>query len=106
MIRSAVHDHGPWSLFPAPHQPALAGLRVAQGDPGEDLFQAIPPSLRLHGVLGSSEARFDPQVLLDPPEEKFYLPPLLVEQGDALRGKGKIVGRGKKTGLRFHSPQS
>ena len=51
------------------------------------------PHLGLHGVLGSSEERLDPQVLLDPPEEEFHLPPLLVEQGDALRGKGKIVGQ-------------
>jgi hypothetical protein len=32
-------------------------------------------------------------MLLDPPEEEFDLPPLLVEQGDALRGKGEIVGQ-------------
>jgi len=35
-------------------------------------------------------------VLLDPSEEELYLPPLFVEQGDALRGKGKIVGQGNQ----------
>ena len=60
-------------------------------DRDQDVDRDRDPHLRLHGVLGSSEERLDPQVLLDPPEEELHLPPLLVEQGDALRGKGKIV---------------
>jgi hypothetical protein len=59
----------------------------------QDVDRDGNPHLRLHGVLGSSEERLDPQVLLDPPEEEFDLPPLLVEQGDALRGKREIVGQ-------------
>ena len=59
----------------------------------QDVDRDRDPHLGLHGVLGSSKERLDPQVLLDPPEVEFDLPPLLVEQGDALRGKGKIVGQ-------------
>jgi hypothetical protein len=62
-------------------------------DRHQDVDRDRDPHLRLHGVLGSSEERLDPKVLLDPPEEEFDLLPLLVEQGDALRGKGKIVGQ-------------
>ena len=62
-------------------------------DRHQDVDRDRDPHLRLHGVLGSSEERLDPQVLLDPPEKEFDLPPLLVEQGDALRGKRKIVGQ-------------
>ena len=57
------------SLFPAAHQPALAGLRVAQGDPGEDLFQGIHPSLdefagviRTHGEHPDVEKEFHDRV--------------------------------------------
>ena len=59
----------------------------------QDVDRDRDPHLRLHGVLGGSEERLDPQVLLDPPEEEFDLPSLLVEQRDALRGKGEIVGQ-------------
>src|SRR5659263_263908 len=59
----------------------------------QDVDRDRDPHLGLHGVLGSSEERLDAEMLLDPPEEEFDLPPLLVEQGDALRGKGKIVGQ-------------
>lgn len=47
----------------------------------------------LHGVLGSSEERLDPQLLLYPPGKKFDLPPLLVEQGHVFRRKEEIVGQ-------------
>ena len=49
--------------------------------------------LGLHGVLQGPEERLDPKMLLDPPKEQFHLPPLFVKQGDALRGKGEIVGQ-------------
>lgn len=62
-------------------------------DRHQDVDRDRDPHLRLHGVLGSSEKRLDAKMLLDPPEEEFDLPPLLVEQGDALRGKGEIVGQ-------------
>lgn len=62
-------------------------------DRHQDVDRDRDPHLGLHGVLGSSEERLDSKVLLDPPEEQLHLPPLLVEQGDALRGKGEIVGQ-------------
>jgi hypothetical protein len=48
----------------------------------QDVDRDGDPHLRLHGVLESSEERLDPQVLLDPPEEQFHLPPLLAEPAD------------------------
>ena len=72
---------------------ALLQMQPLLDDGHQDVDRDRDPHLGLHGVLGSSEERLDPQVLLDPPEEEFDLPPLLVEQGDALRGKGKIVGQ-------------
>src|SRR5659263_267328 len=70
---------------------ALLQMQPLLDDRHQDVDRDGDPHLRLHGVLGSSEERLDPKVLLDPPEEEFHLPPLLVEQGDALRGKSKIV---------------
>jgi len=40
-------------------------------------------------------------MLLDPPEEELDLPALLVQQGDAFRGKGKIVGEEDQVLSRF-----
>ena len=50
------------------------------------------PDLALHGVLRSAVEAFDPQVLLDPLEEQFHLPALLVEFGDGCCGEREIVG--------------
>ncbi len=72
---------------------ALLQMQPLLDDRHQDVDRDRDPHLRLHGVLGSSEERLDSQVLLDPPEEEFDLPPLLVEQGDAFRGKGEIVGQ-------------
>jgi hypothetical protein len=41
--------------------------------------------LRLDGVLRSAEEGFDPQMLLDPLEEEFDLPPTAIELGDGER---------------------
>ena len=45
----------------------------------QDVDRDRDPHLGLYGVLGSSEERRDAKMLLDPPEEEFDLPPLLVE---------------------------
>src|SRR3970040_1146780 len=62
----------------------------------DDRYQNVvrdgDPHLRLHSVLRGSEERLDPKMLLDPSEEELDLPAMLVQQGDAFRGKGKIVG--------------
>src|SRR3972149_763656 len=61
----------------------------------QDVHRDGDPPLRLHGVLRGSEER------LDPPEEELDLPALLVQQGDAFRGKGKIVGEEDQVLSRF-----
>lgn len=62
------------------------------GDCKHDVDQDRNPYLRLHRILGISEERLDPQALLVSPKEESDLPPLLVEEGDAFRRTGKIVG--------------
>ena len=49
------------------------------------------PDLSLHRVLGCAKKCFDSQVLLDPFEEKFYLPTALVKLNDRQGRQGKIV---------------
>ncbi len=72
---------------------ALAQMQPLLDNRHQDVDQDRDPHLGLHSILGSSEERLDAKMLHDPPEEQLNLPPLLVEQGDALRGKGKIVGQ-------------
>jgi hypothetical protein len=51
------------------------------------------PYLRQDGILAGSEERFDLQVLLDPFEEQFYLPPGFVYLCDRCGCKSEIVGQ-------------
>jgi len=50
------------------------------------------PELGLHRVQGGSQKAFHFQVLLDPLEEKFYLPALLVEIRHRLGGDLQSIG--------------
>ena len=50
------------------------------------------PDLGLDRVLRGAEERLDPQMLLDPFEEQFDLPPLTVELGDRQCRQGEVVG--------------
>ena len=47
--------------------------------------------MRLHRILGTSPKGFDAQVPLDPFEEQFDLPAILVQQRDCERVKLKVV---------------
>lgn len=51
------------------------------------------PNLRLDGILPVAQELLDSQVLLDPFEEQFDLPTVLVECGDGQRGQDKVVGQ-------------
>jgi hypothetical protein len=51
------------------------------------------PYLRQDGILAGSEERFDIQVLLDPFEEQFYLPPRFVYLCYRCGCKPEIVGQ-------------
>lgn len=67
----------------------LTGLRHAQQQMGDQRHEDLDP----HGVLGGSEEMPDLEVLLDPFEEQFDLPALLVELSD-LAGRGvEIIGQ-------------
>src|SRR4030066_266114 len=54
------------------------------------------PDLGLHGVGRSAVEGLDPQMPLDPFEEQFHLPPLLVDIGNGLRRDGEQVGQKHK----------
>ena len=43
-------------------------------DRDQHIYREGDPDLSLHGILGSTEKRFNTQVLLDPFEEQFRLP--------------------------------
>ena len=51
------------------------------------------PNLRLDGILAVAQELLDSQVLLDPFEEQFDLPAVLVECCDGQRGQDKVVGQ-------------
>src|SRR5690606_7209287 len=50
------------------------------------------PDLAFHSVFRGAVEAFDPQMLLDPFEEQFHLPALLVELGDGCCRDLEIVG--------------
>src|SRR5450759_1486600 len=56
------------------------------------------PDLSLHGVLARAQEFFDSQMLLDPLEEQFYLPAVLVKLGDDRCWQRRVVGQ-KNQGL-------
>lgn len=49
--------------------------------------------MRLDRVLARAQESLDPQVLLDPFEEQFHLPAVLVQSGDGQRWQGRVVGQ-------------
>ena len=51
------------------------------------------PNLALHCILGSSEKRFDSQVLFDPLEKELYLPPVTIEIRYCLCRNTEVVGQ-------------
>lgn len=50
-------------------------------------------SLYPGSILGISLERLDLEILLDPFEEKFYLPAVVVKQGDILGSGVEVVGK-------------
>ena len=63
------------------------------GDSDEDVSGDRDPYLGLDGILAGAQESFDTQMLLDPFEEQFDLPALLVKCRDHLRLEGEIVGQ-------------
>ena len=68
------------------------------------------PDLRLHGVRRSPIKRLDSQMLLDPSEKQFDLPPTSVDVRDRHRRQVEIVAQEDESLARFdvamyHSPQ-
>src|SRR3990172_8057657 len=62
----------------------------------QDVHRDGHPDLGLHGVGRSAVEGLDPQMPLDPFEEQFHLPPLLVDIGNGLRRDGEQVGQKHK----------
>ena len=57
------------------------------------------PDLGFHRILGGSVEGLDAKMLLDPLEEKFYLPATSVEFCDGLCGQREIVAKKRQTFL-------
>jgi len=51
------------------------------------------PYLCFHGILGSPQKRFNPQVLFNPAKEQLDSPTKLIEHGDGQRRKNKVIGQ-------------
>lgn len=64
------------------------------------------PDLGLHSVGRSPVEGLDPQMPLDPFEEQFHLPPLLVDIGDGLRRDGEEVGQKHEASMVLHVVES
>ncbi len=61
-------------------------------DRHQDINRHGNPNLGLNRVLAGTEKCFDPQVLLDPFEKQFHLPPRFVDLGNGKCGQYEIVG--------------
>ena len=59
------------------------------------------PDLGLHCVLALPVECLDPQMLFDPFEEEFHLPPRLVDPGDGKCGQDEVVGKECESLVRF-----
>ena len=62
-------------------------------DDNQNIGRYGAPDLRLDGVLAVAQKLLDAKVLLDPLEEQFDLPTILVKRSDCQRGQNKIVGQ-------------
>ena len=85
-------------------------MKFLPDDQNEDASGHGAPHLRLHGVLAVAQEMLDPQVLLDPFEEQFDLPAVLVERADRQRRQCGVVGQeGQRLArlgvLEFDAPQ-
>ncbi len=71
------------------------------GDEDKQISADGGPYLRLDGVLRVAEEMLNRQVLFEPLEEQFDLPPLLVDGGDGERRKIETVGKENQMQTRF-----
>ena len=61
-------------------------------DGHQDIDRDGDPDLRLHSGLSGAVKGFNAQVLLDPFEEQFHLPALLVDLCDGQGRKAEVIG--------------
>ena len=62
-------------------------------DGNQQVDRDSDPNLGFDGVLAGSKEDLDAQVLLDPFEEQFYLPPALIEGANGGCGQSELVGQ-------------
>jgi len=67
-------------------------LQLFLDDGHEHIDRHGDPDLRLDRILRRPEKSFDPQMLLDPLEEQFDLPAILVKRADRHGRQGHLVG--------------
>ncbi len=63
------------------------------GDGNQHVSAHRNPELSLHSVLAGAQESLDAQMLLDPFEEQFHLPALVVQLRDQFGLEGEVVGQ-------------
>ena len=58
-----------------------------------EIYDHSNPNLSLYGIGRSAIESFDPEILLNPFEEQFYLPTSFVKSSDSFSGKCKVVSQ-------------
>ena len=75
-------------------------------DGDEDIDGDRDPNLRLHRIFRRAVELLDPQVLLDPLEEKLHLPSIFVEGGNGQGWKSDMVGQKHQRLAGFGVPEA
>jgi hypothetical protein len=87
----------------------IGQMQAFLGNGDQHISADRDPDLRLDRVLGGSEKRLDPQMLLDPFEEQLDLPALAVQVCNQLGFERKVVGQKRDAFaaivLGHHAPQ-
>ena len=78
-----------------------ANLEVALDDGNEAVGDDGHVYLYANSVFGFSPKTFDLEMLLNPFEEQFHLPPVFIEQGNVLSTEVEVVGIVDETSMKF-----
>ena len=66
-------------------------LKIVLNNSNETVCDDGNMNLNTYGIVALSPKRFDPEVLLDPFEKHFDLPPVFIKEGDVLGSKIEVV---------------
>lgn len=99
--RSLVHQHS------ADYSQDIERCPVEFGVVLNDSNKAVSNNRNINlysdSILGRSPKGRDLEMLLDPPEEQFYLPALLIQQGDVFSLESEVVSEERERSLQVRS---